>query len=630
VLGLRIQPGRIRLFSHAMAITAFVDIFLCQLAIWLAPSLRNTGQGLSMHDNVVSIVDDLAILLAVIITHALFSTILPRGKRLVHGIFAIAYFMIAMLQTLNVVMLVRTGTSFDISLISYLNPTDSGTVLPTIAALQSPRLFAFMSLCLGFVPVLSWAILRKIFWPEVGTILTVSALLLVAGITSELSPASPPQSGERQASINPILLSLKLFYSSNGPALALQGKYDLDPDTSPQMKNVRTGEGQNGLTKCCPGMNIVLITIDSVPYHRASRDVVMAFPDDYPALADLYRRGTTFDNFYTVFPSSTPALISIIASVPPIISEFQPSVRAVNTRPATTLASVLTAQGYRTALFMSGELRYANVDSFLANKGFQTLQDSNSLKCGSDDEATMAIYSHKGDACTAKYTENWLVTTRRAAPEAPFFLWTWFTNPHAPYFTKANATSTGYLNAKRQGEALQETDAAIASLMTRLKNEGLLQSTIIVLSSDHGEAFGEHGYKLHGGSLFEEQVHVPMILVVPGMSGNIRETKIGSTLDIAPTLISLVGGQVPRIWQGHNLFSTAHPNRAYFTKTSGGIALGIRRENRKIIISAQQERPYYFDLTTDPLERRALHFGQKEEHRALREVSNYVRESAGQ
>jgi arylsulfatase A-like enzyme len=608
-------------FCDALALAALANVLLRISALWLSQSLPATGQGPNLLDSVAGIRDELAILCSLMLIHFTIVRIVKRGKTVFASAFSLVYFSIAALQAFDVVMLIRTGTPFDISMLSYLSPANSGTVLSTVASLDSSHLLIFIFTSLFIVPILSYLLhiysKLTIFYTSIAALVIFS----IAAVASEIIPAKPSYWREEGMGASPVLLSLKLFFPSNATSTALKGEYGsggLVISAKPP-----TGlTAQAGLNNCCSGMNIVLITIDSVPYKSASRDIVLSAAQSYPNLAMLYRQGIAFDNFYTVFPSSTQALGSIIGSMAPHVGALGSTLERA--RPQPTLSGELKAKGYRTAHFMSGELRFAGVDKFLSNKGFDVVQDSEDMRCGAREGETMSIYSHKGDMCAAKAAVSWLAANQKGSQRQPFFLWSWFTNPHSPYYTRDKAFSRGSITLERHAASLRETDAALGLIVRQLEQQGLMQSTIILLTSDHGEAFGEHGFKLHGGSLFEEQVRIPMVLVAPHRMAASRQSIIGSTLDIAPTLLSMVGGTAPNAWEGHSLFSADRPGHVYFTKTSGGIAVGTIRRNRKIIISASKDRPYYYDLTVDPDEKRALLFDRAQEQIILREVSDYV------
>ena len=92
---------------------------------------------------------------------------------------------------------------------------------------------------------------------------------------------------------------------------------------------------------------------------------------------------------------------------------------------------------------------------------------------------------------------------------------------------------------------VQEVDTIIADLVSYLKDSGRLGKTAIVLTSDHGEGFGEHKMYEHGHTLQSEVTHVPLIVVAPQLKPG-KESRTVSTLDTWPTLLDIAGGDTLR------------------------------------------------------------------------------------
>ncbi len=94
----------------------------------------------------------------------------------------------------------------------------------------------------------------------------------------------------------------------------------------------------------------------------------------------------------------------------------------------------------------------------------------------------------------------------------------------------------------RYDESLLSLDAGIGNLIESLRSRGLLDRTIIVLTSDHGESFGEHGMMFHGHSMFRDQIHVPLVIRVPGGTGaGTRVSQPVGTERLASTMLALAG-----------------------------------------------------------------------------------------
>src|SRR6185295_19414587 len=95
-------------------------------------------------------------------------------------------------------------------------------------------------------------------------------------------------------------------------------------------------------------------------------------------------------------------------------------------------------------------------------------------------------------------------------------------------------------------------DSWVGKLIDAVKQLGLADSTAIVVIADHGEAWGEHKAYFHGTDLFDEQLRVPMIFVVPGRAPQVIDDPV-ALVDVAPTLIDLMGAPIPANMRGQSL-----------------------------------------------------------------------------
>ncbi|NLF24256.1 MAG: sulfatase-like hydrolase/transferase [Deltaproteobacteria bacterium] len=148
----------------------------------------------------------------------------------------------------------------------------------------------------------------------------------------------------------------------------------------------------------------------------------------------------------------------------------------------------------------------------------------------------------------------------------PFFLYLHYMDPHNPYKPPKEyaARYEGPLKTveypPRQVKFMSLYDGEIryfddhfGNLLSFLKQEGIYQDARIILASDHGEQFMEHGNQGHGYRLFNEELRVPLVIKGPGLKGHIDLPV--SLLDLYPTVFDLVGFDPPRPHQGYSLVS---------------------------------------------------------------------------
>jgi arylsulfatase A-like enzyme len=164
------------------------------------------------------------------------------------------------------------------------------------------------------------------------------------------------------------------------------------------------------------------------------------------------------------------------------------------------------------------------------------------------------------------------------------------------------------------------TDQEIARLLGVLGELGLADNTLVIITADHGEGLMEHGYLKHGFKIYQEEVHVPLVMRLPGKipPGGHFENPV-ELMDLAPTALDLLGVDTQgEQFDGRNLapalrgsesLDPQHPVLFYRRHYESGIyeglplsgeLFGILRGSKKLIDHTSQETDEFFDLETDP------------------------------
>lgn len=150
----------------------------------------------------------------------------------------------------------------------------------------------------------------------------------------------------------------------------------------------------------------------------------------------------------------------------------------------------------------------------------------------------------------------------------------------------------------------------------------------IAFTSDHGEAFGEHGLIDHGHAIYEHQMRVPLVIAAPGWAAAVREDA-AHTLDLAPTLAAIAGVARDPRWVGRDLGQPASATRALWSWQANG---GVEAQSRgrifgdlKVLRTAAGEAPLAFDLRRDPLELEPL---AEDAPRAVEAVAEFLAEES--
>lgn len=208
----------------------------------------------------------------------------------------------------------------------------------------------------------------------------------------------------------------------------------------------------------------------------------------------------------------------------------------------------------------------------------------------------------------------------------------------SPYSGPADGT-TAQLMAFREGKValsaadaphltdlydagIRQMDAELGRLFDGLRADGLLDGALIVVSSDHGEEFFEHGGVLHGRTQFEEVARVPLIVAGPGVAAGRRVKEPVSLLDVMPTLLSLLGAPPPGAQDGEDLSPLLRgeplprlSGRALFGEADHNnaepdVKRSVRRGAFKLHLDRVTGEIALYDLARDPGERQDVASGQ--------------------
>jgi lipoteichoic acid synthase len=321
-----------------------------------------------------------------------------------------------------------------------------------------------------------------------------------------------------------------------------------------------------------------------------------------PELSKWSRQAMVFNNVYAPAPSDDVSLVSLLGS----ISQGPDRRHIAGSHPRLnieTLSSWLDARGFRCGFFSSADNSWGNTGDFLEGRGFGRISDRSDGHCAGEVSEGSANEHMNGreERCTAAELSSWIAADR----SQPFFGVMWTYQTHYPYFVNGREKSycpdpelNRYLNA------LRCTDEAFGNVMSRLKKLRMLDSTLVVVVSDHGAAFGRHGQAAQERNLYEENVHVPCLLIHPSL-GRQQNANIGGLVDLAPTITDLLGFDTPQEWQGQSLFAANRSGRAYFIDPGSGL-LGYRERDAKYIYDAETGNTEIYDLKSDPAEEENL------------------------
>ncbi len=201
------------------------------------------------------------------------------------------------------------------------------------------------------------------------------------------------------------------------------------------------------------------------------------------------------------------------------------------------------------------------------------------------------------------------------ASSARFFAWYHFMDPHDRYLPHADVGIAPYGKSirDRYDAEVTFTDGYVGKLIDLVASKPWGSRTIVVVSSDHGEAFGEHGQHAHGFELWENLVRVPMFVVAPGASPRRIDTP-RSHIDLARTMLEIYGVDAPPAFRGSSLVgeiygAEAGPRDVFLdlpVTSDNDRRRGIVSGDKKVISFGMQGLKRVYDVVADPNEDRPL------------------------
>lgn len=374
---------------------------------------------------------------------------------------------------------------------------------------------------------------------------------------------------------------------------------------------------------------IVLLTIDTL-----RRDAVHFGTDGpTPSLAELARDSVVFERAYSTSSWTKPAMASMLTGLSPQVHQL----RAINEGlplEAPTLAEMLAAAGYRTEAVGSNRLLSAFESDGSFARGFERyemypLQGTRIPNLIGASLARAVLFDLMGFEANSEQLTEAAVRRLRENASSAFFLWLHYYDPHSPYappleflpsgaplrsFTVHEADPTAFDPAAREPvKALYDAetrwvDDQVGRIVEELKRLGLYDEAVLIVSSDHGEEFWEHGRLDHGHTLYDELLGATLIVKLPRSRRTGRIDRTISTLRIAPTVLDLAGvGYEPEAFSQSSLKPLIDGGGEQDLQPSfaSAVLIGPRLQSViadgfKLICRSDCEQGEAYDLTVDP------------------------------
>jgi arylsulfatase A-like enzyme len=342
-------------------------------------------------------------------------------------------------------------------------------------------------------------------------------------------------------------------------------------------------------------MGIVIVTLDTT---RADRLSIYGYMNAaMPALERLAEEGVVFDQASATAPLTLPSHCSIFTGLLPPRHGVRDNAAAPLADTVPTLAEILQRRGFRTGAFVGSVVLDAGrglARGFEEYRGVTPNPDTGS-----------SPQQRRGDEVISDAL-HWL----DGITDVPFFMWAHLYDPHRPYDPPEPYRSR--FDDAYVGE-IAFADAQIGRLMDDLARRKVLDRTIVVIAADHGESLGEHGERDHGIFVYENVLHVPLIVKVPNVPPG-RVNDIVRLVDVMPTVLDFAGVPAPtadgvslaglmRGTTGH-LDLEAYSESLYPRRFGWSPVRSLRAGRFKLIEAPRREM---YDLEKDPFEQRNLY-----------------------
>lgn len=396
------------------------------------------------------------------------------------------------------------------------------------------------------------------------------------------------------------------------------------------------------------GPNIILLTIDAfrADYLKLYDEFAVA---ETPGLDAFAKEAVLFENSFSQASWTKPAFGTLFTGLYPESHTATNKVRGLPEE-IDTLAEMLEEVGYYTQGF-SNNPNVTTVFNF--NQGFVDYVDLKpSLRFGAGESAArLSLYEvlrkarliarnklrlgisihdfYQPAEDVSRIALDWI--DRNTVPDGvPFYLYLHYMDTHDP-FMDHNNPGTGYARASLGNQVdpvleapmrnayiteIEYMDRHIAALFDGLKERGLYDNTLIVLTADHGEEFYDHEGCWHGYTLYDEMVHVPILLKLPeGRYAGTRNDGLARHIDLAPTILQFAGLPKGAQMPGQALFNEAgeFSNGGILYSYAendfeGNVLQAVRSRDMKLIHAnpdniSRLDPVELFDLSYDPKEK---------------------------
>lgn len=349
-----------------------------------------------------------------------------------------------------------------------------------------------------------------------------------------------------------------------------------------------------------------------------------------PCIDAVAAEGILFNHAVTSVPITLPSHSSMLTGTIPLYHKVRDNNSYRLTSSNVTLAEVLRENGFTTGAVIGA---FVLDSQFGLDQGFETYEDS----VGKENKTFFRVNERKAGEVT-RLANLWLEQHHNDS----FFLFLHYYDPHYPYDLHKSFTFTSLLffafTKDKYDSEIAYTDYCVSQVIRKLKELGLYDSTLLIITSDHGESLKEHSESSHGYLIYHSTLHVPLIFKVPGGPEGERINELAGLIDIVPTVFGCLGIAIPPHVQGRDLSIFFSNNRGSIeqrsiyceslmpTKFDLSPFLGLVSNRWKYIHSS---KPELYDLREDHRETKNLLNEQAQKAYALQDQLRRILQNYG-
>ncbi len=370
--------------------------------------------------------------------------------------------------------------------------------------------------------------------------------------------------------------------------------------------------GGGGSVDVPEGTPVIVISVDTL---RADHLPAYGYQGvETPAIDALRKDGILYERAYAVTPLTLPSHATLLTGVLPAAHGVRDNVgyrldrTKVEKGEIPFLPALLKKAGYATGGAISAYVLQGKTG---LSTGFDFYQDDVEFRT---DTGLGGLQRAGGE--TLNLSRDWL----RSVKDKPFFFFFHIYEPHTPYAPPAEFDR---YPLKYDGD-IAAADRIVGDLIQELKDQDVYDDAIVILLSDHGEGLGDHGEEEHGVFLYNESIHVPLIVKLPDAK------RAGSTVprpvelaDVAPTVLGLLRMEIPKTMPGISLLAENAPARRIYSETfyprlhfGWNELFSLIDENHHYI---EGPDPELFDRAKDPAEKNNVLRDERRAYASMRD-----------